>query len=145
MTGGVTGGATECLDDNEVTAFVARRMSDAERARVTAHIDACELCMMLTVAAAVDDGPQIATGSDALDRAMDVTLPSGATSTRLPRGERIAGRYTLASMIGEGGMGVLYVADDPPLELKVALKTVRAARFGGEARTRLSPEARAMA
>ncbi|HEY0190904.1 MAG TPA: protein kinase, partial [Kofleriaceae bacterium] len=37
------------------------------------------------------------------------------------------------------------VADDPQLERKVALKIVRAARFGGEARTRLSREARAMA
>ncbi|HEX4416431.1 MAG TPA: protein kinase [Kofleriaceae bacterium] len=204
----MTADAATCLDDNEVTAFVSRRMSAGSRARVIAHLDQCELCMTITSAAAGsgdDDAPRPAasvaasdaanvaasdaprpanvaasdaanvaatdpgvaatdpgeavargariaatadgSGGIATSAAMDATVPVGTASpVRLPRGERIAGRYTLVSMIGEGAMGVVYVADDPQLDRKVALKIVRAGRFSQrEARARLSREARAMA
>lgn len=56
--------------------------------------------------------------------------------------ERI-GRYRVLEKLGEGGMGVVYVALDEDLDRKIALKVLRS-DTGGEAK-RLQREARAMA
>ena len=39
-------------------------------------------------------------------------------------GSRV-GRYEIRGVVGKGGMGVVYVAHDPQLDRRVALKTVR--------------------
>jgi len=58
--------------------------------------------------------------------------------------ERI-GRYRITGMLGEGGMGVVFAADDPQLGRAVAIKTVRAAAGDPLARERLAREARTVA
>ncbi|MFN0252019.1 MAG: protein kinase domain-containing protein [Kofleriaceae bacterium] len=60
-----------------------------------------------------------------------------------PIGEMI-GRYRLERELGQGGMGVVFVAFDPDLERRVALKVLRATT-STEAAQRLQREARAMA
>jgi tetratricopeptide (TPR) repeat protein/tRNA A-37 threonylcarbamoyl transferase component Bud32 len=149
-----------CLDDNAVTAFVARTLPDAERAQVIAHLDGCETCMMITCAAAWSTPALDVTMPGAAGAATSATSETAATAATQPSRPggardpgragasrpRVVGRYTLVSMIGEGAMGVVYLADDPQLDRKVALKIVRSDRFSqGEARARLSREARAMA
>jgi tetratricopeptide (TPR) repeat protein/tRNA A-37 threonylcarbamoyl transferase component Bud32 len=72
-----------------------------------------------------------------------------ATGTTLLRGGTI-GRYLLLSLIGKGGMGVVYSAYDPELDRKVALKLLRVREHGkggnlDEKRARLLREAKSMA
>src|SRR6185295_2959486 len=55
------------------------------------------------------------------------------------------GRYRLERELGTGGMGVVHAAFDPDLERRIALKVLRLAAPGLEAKDRLLREARAMA
>jgi hypothetical protein len=104
---------------------------------------------------AADGPPQIGAAS----QQFAVTLAGGALLRRAddpsspPRGDadvpREIGRYLLLHRLGAGGMGVVYVAYDPELDRKIALKIVQASpgvlpnELGGL--SRLLREAQAMA
>ena len=81
-----------------------------------------------------------ATGHDA--------VPSSGAAMEFVRGT-VIDRYVVLGRLGAGGMGVVYVAYDPELDRKVAIKLVRAehSRSGssGESRTRMIREAQALA
>jgi tetratricopeptide (TPR) repeat protein/tRNA A-37 threonylcarbamoyl transferase component Bud32 len=117
----------DCLDDNQVLAYVEHEMDAAALQDVAAHLDTCERCLALTCAVVSTMG-DVAPALDAVAK--------GA----------VIGRYSLIEMIGRGAMGGVYVAMDPSLSRKVALKVVRTARFlEPEVRARLAREAKAMA
>ncbi|MBV8762939.1 MAG: protein kinase, partial [Deltaproteobacteria bacterium] len=110
-----------CLDDDAIAAYAAHALGDAERARVEEHLSSCELCLTLACAAACSD---------------DGERP----------GPRRFGRYEVRELLGEGAMGSVYVAHDPQLDRRVAVKVVRSDRARSEsAHQRLLREAKAMA
>jgi serine/threonine-protein kinase len=61
----------------------------------------------------------------------------------LSHGTEIAGRYRLSRLIGEGGMGTVWVADDSESGEQVALKFVKDSKGSGKLRRRLLREAKA--
>jgi serine/threonine protein kinase/tetratricopeptide (TPR) repeat protein len=55
------------------------------------------------------------------------------------------GRYQVVEALGQGGMGVVYRAEDPLLERAVAIKVIHPHRMTAEAKERFFREARAVA
>jgi hypothetical protein len=84
-------------------------------------------------------------GSSVVDRPPD----TGADPPRPPAGEKLPrefGRYQLLEVLGRGGMGAVYLAHDPVLDRRVALKIPRFdAAAGPDAVERFRREARAAA
>jgi tetratricopeptide (TPR) repeat protein len=81
------------------------------------------------------------------DQQTEVTASSSASRLEaqvLAKGD-VVGRYVVLSLLGSGGMGVVYAAYDPELDRKVALKLLHHEKAAPEGRRRLLREAQAMA
>ncbi len=72
-------------------------------------------------------------------------MPPRSSGPRYVAGEVIADKYRLISMIGEGGMGSVWVARNLALDVQVALKLIRSDIEAEGAAERLLTEARAAA
>jgi tetratricopeptide (TPR) repeat protein len=111
----------ECLDDDAIASYVTRHLRGPMLERVEQHLSVCDDCLAITCAAAPLDA-----------------APAPP--------QRDIGRYRVVGMLGEGGMGSVFVAHDPQLDRDVALKLVRSDhRTQPEMHARLAREARAMA
>jgi tetratricopeptide (TPR) repeat protein/tRNA A-37 threonylcarbamoyl transferase component Bud32 len=86
--------------------------------------------------------------SDSNDRptqeVASATVPSAEGDSSFRPGDRL-GRYVLLSVLGQGGMSIVYLAYDPELDRRVALKLMRAGLIGTLGRSRLQREAQALA
>ena len=120
----------ECPSETTLSDFLAGLLTEAERARVLAHVEGCAACQE-AVAAGASSSP----GAPA-DSGGGTSLAPGATVSR----------YVVLERIGQGAMGVVYAARDPELDRRVALKLLRPeGRHVEELRRRLLREAQALA
>ncbi len=119
-----------CLDDATIDDYLHARLSEGARAAADAHVDACADCSAIVSVLA---GGGLASPSSAVD-AQEAELPEGT----------LVGRHVIVERLGEGAMGIVYLANDPELDRKVALKLLRpgSAQGAGE---RMQREAQAMA
>ncbi|HEY0483552.1 MAG TPA: protein kinase [Kofleriaceae bacterium] len=85
------------------------------------------------------------TEADDLGRTATAQVSSTARAEAAEALGASLGRYRLERELGTGGMGVVHAAFDPDLERRIALKVLRVAMPGLEAKDRLLREARAMA
>ncbi len=137
--------AVECLDANAVQDLMSGALDSQARAETAAHLDTCEDCRGLVSVLAKDAAraPVDKLGFQDTEHALreaetvksraqsspgrpDPLGVTAADSLIQKSGRRQVGKtfgkYTLVDRIGAGAMGVVYRAEDPQLNRKVALK-----------------------
>ena len=127
-----------CVTEADWEAFAAGELDAAATAATARHLSGCDACRLRfgwteptaeTRSSKPGSRPRAASGDDELQR--------GTT----------LGRYLILDRLGSGGMGVVYVAFDPQLDRKVALKVLRSNLGSDQSRfaARMLREAKAMA
>lgn len=106
---------TACPTPDDLLAFAAGELGAERLGEIEAHIDSCTECR--------------------------------AALSNYARGEvpPSFGRYRIDTVLGSGGMGIVYRAWDPQLARSVAIKVVRRASDDEKGRARLIREAQALA
>lgn len=108
-------------DQRTLQAFISGRIDDDSlQADLEAHVDACDSCAALIGQLAIDAtflriGEQSA-GKHDTDNGNSHSTPSLVGSW--------LGKYRITKIIGQGGMGAVYQADDTVLNRRVAIKTL---------------------
>jgi eukaryotic-like serine/threonine-protein kinase len=128
------------VTEAEWAAFAAGRL-DAEPAAATArHLSSCDECRLRFGWTEPTAETRNSKPNSAPRRRV------AATEDAIERGTKL-GRYLILDRLGSGGMGVVYVAFDPQLDRKVALKVLRSNLGSDQSRfaARMLREAKAMA
>lgn len=138
-----------CPDANEIVAFATGQVPAEALERIRSHIDRCEECSSL-VAEAAEASPLEGVPFDSASTTPVADLPTalGSAPEAVARGAML-GRYIVIDLLAAGGLGQVFVAYDPQLDRRVALKLLRPSSSGdepdAEAQRWLLREAQAMA
>lgn len=154
-----------------LTSFLEDRLDGAQRAAVAVHLDDCANCQAvverlvdddleewkpsrLRPAGGVPHGPAYERALEQAAQGPETLVPGGCMRADLieilepPTHDDDLGaleHYRVRSVLGHGGMGVVFEAVDPALERTVALKVLRPALADAGARQRFVREAQAAA
>lgn len=115
-----------CPDENAILAFATGKLPGPRRAAIEAHIDGCSDCAALAgeAAQASDLTPEELAAADTAIGHAAAPIVEEARPERLLSGS-VLGRYIVLDLLATGGLGQVYVAYDPDLDRKVALKLLR--------------------
>ena len=111
----------DCPSRSELEDFLTERLPAEGDSRVLTHLESCAACQQ--VLESLTASPVSETGRTRVDAGP--TLPSeGDGNGPYPLPSRI-GHYTVIRVLGHGGMGVVYLAEQAALKRQVALKVIR--------------------
>jgi tetratricopeptide (TPR) repeat protein/predicted Ser/Thr protein kinase len=121
-----------CPAESELERFHSGVLREDERVQVATHVTGCTKCRSWLDEASADD----ALWTD-VRQALDAAEPEPAA----PAEDARIGEFRLVRRIGEGGMGVVFEAEQDSPRRRVALKLLRAGVASGRALRRFELEA----
>ncbi|HEX4148632.1 MAG TPA: protein kinase, partial [Pirellulales bacterium] len=163
---------SDCLQSQEIHELVAGRLTGKDMDRVVEHLSDCQACREAVRGAREKDDdatvpiPQYPTPDTGIDQAATSKQPLRPTSEvtktdpaagqpkpvslmfpflappEMPDEIGRLGGYRILRVIGEGGMGVVFEAEDPQLGRRVAIKVLKPHGLEDRTRERFLQEAR---
>ena len=117
-----------CPDDKTLQLFIAGRLAQGQEEQIEKHLDGCEPCSKRL--SELETKGKVAFFRDiqaahAEDSATAMPVEGRAIPPIIPRS---IGHYKVIDVLGSGGMGAVYLAENPHLDRKVAVKVVKASR-----------------
>lgn len=111
-------------DAAQLQAFNQGRLEDeAASTAIGAHLDTCADCRRTLESLSGDTLENLVRSADP-NRTESADTPPGVSEPAQPIPERLE-YFLIERVLGAGGMGTVYLADDTRLHRKVALKTLR--------------------
>jgi hypothetical protein len=107
-----------CLDEQTLAAFIAGEVARDQLDRITAHLEACADCQLVTAAAAASCGLTASVGGGR-------AFPDPDAPAAPQPGDVVAGKYQIERALGHGGMGIVFAARHLQLGHLVAIKVLR--------------------
>jgi hypothetical protein len=120
-----------CSVDHDLNLKLAR-VIDEHRSLVLAPAAPGPMQIAAAAAAEAESAPQANVALDRTATLAPSSRPPPAAPTQLEPGQLLAQRYRIQRLIGRGGMGAVYLADDEVLKELVALKVISSAFAGDE-------------
>jgi serine/threonine protein kinase len=106
-----------CPSCSELEQFLSDRLAPERDSRVLTHVETCSMCQQvleaMTACTSAESGHSVAIATHPARPATKPAMP------------RQIGQYTLIRELGQGGMGVVYLAEQATLKRLVALKVIR--------------------
>jgi len=136
----------------QLNAFVLGHLGDDDSTQIEHHLSTCPVCSTLTETAPDDALVTLFRQAHSLAAAGRFAVPAStekyeflAPAQRPDELGRL-GSYRVLRVLGSGGMGIVFVAEDPDLQRRVALKVMKPVLAANpSARERFLREARSMA
>ncbi|MFP2928547.1 protein kinase domain-containing protein, partial [Pyxidicoccus sp. 3LG] len=129
----------QCLTDEVLVDLLDGHLSDETLARVHGHTAGCTPCRELLVSVS-RGGVPVGDGEEDT-----VSLDGGESATHDWAPPGVFGEFRLERLIGRGGMGVVYLAQDTSLDRRVAVKFIASHQPEPWVRAYFETEARAIA
>jgi serine/threonine protein kinase len=113
-----------CIDADALAEMFAEGSVARLRDSFERHIDGCEACRELVAAYAIASDDSSDAGAEIAFAKTESSIPPAPTKDARV-GDLLAGRYMLESVVGEGGMGVVWAANDLVAQRRVAIKLLK--------------------
>ena len=117
-----------CPDDKTLQLFIAGRLAQEQEERIERHLDGCEVCSKRLAELETKGKAAIFQGIRAVHADGSATATTGDNQAIPPVIPKAIGHYKVIDVLGSGGMGAVYLAENPHLDRKVAVKVVKASR-----------------
>lgn len=117
-----------CPENEILQLFILGRLAQEQEEQIEKHLEGCESCSKRLAELETKRKAAIFRDIQAAHANDSASVTTGNVQTISPVIPESIGHYKVIEILGSGGMGTVYLAENPHLDRKVAVKVVKASR-----------------